>query len=291
MGPTQSQINAAKRNSTGGGRKRCTKGKNCSATCIDPREMCLVELPDGVAIVIPKVTKVINSLKNKSSDTLQEQRGKSEGGVKPVARGVRQDEELSEQNKILQKIGDLKGYAGLKTTLEENKKIANLVKENDQSGAYKVLYNIEGVTLTKKVGNNDVTFSVSKPSGGGIEIGYTVNDSYNYGKITDRKEQIQAAFVVKGMFDTVTRSLEPGTEIETYAWSEDGKGEVRRKAYEKLGFSRVGGDLMAGVVKPGGGVSPYGEEEEQDYTEEIDNDVSLWYSVLFGKSINFKEAT
>ena len=43
--PKESRIAAAKRNAVGGKRKRCTKGKNCSAACIAAHMICLVDLP------------------------------------------------------------------------------------------------------------------------------------------------------------------------------------------------------------------------------------------------------
>jgi tRNA A-37 threonylcarbamoyl transferase component Bud32 len=43
--PTDARIGAAKRAAVGGKRKRCTKGKNCSAACIAANMVCLVDLP------------------------------------------------------------------------------------------------------------------------------------------------------------------------------------------------------------------------------------------------------
>ncbi len=43
--PKESRIAAAKRAAVGGKRKRCTKGKNCSAACIAANMVCLVDLP------------------------------------------------------------------------------------------------------------------------------------------------------------------------------------------------------------------------------------------------------
>lgn len=43
--PRESRIKAAKQAAVGGRRKRCIKGKNCSAACIAAHMTCLVELP------------------------------------------------------------------------------------------------------------------------------------------------------------------------------------------------------------------------------------------------------
>ena len=59
--PSASEIRTAKRNAVGGGRKRCRKGKNCSAACIAGNKDCLVDLPEPVAAAMPKVTKMIQA--------------------------------------------------------------------------------------------------------------------------------------------------------------------------------------------------------------------------------------
>jgi hypothetical protein len=54
-GPTASEIRSAKSEAVGGGRKRCRKGKNCSATCIAQGDDCLVEFPEPVQNEIRKM--------------------------------------------------------------------------------------------------------------------------------------------------------------------------------------------------------------------------------------------
>lgn len=55
--PTASEIRTANRNAVGGGKKRCRKGKNCSATCIAANKDCLVGLPEPVSVATTKVAK------------------------------------------------------------------------------------------------------------------------------------------------------------------------------------------------------------------------------------------
>lgn len=54
-GPTASEIRSAKAEAVGGAHKRCTKGKNCSATCIAASDDCLVDFPEPVQNEIRKV--------------------------------------------------------------------------------------------------------------------------------------------------------------------------------------------------------------------------------------------
>lgn len=59
---TQSDVQRAKARAVGGKRKRCTKGKSCSATCIDSREMCIVDIPDNVVAALPKVRGILQKV-------------------------------------------------------------------------------------------------------------------------------------------------------------------------------------------------------------------------------------
>jgi|688.fasta_scaffold06243_7 hypothetical protein len=61
--PKESRIAAAKRNAVGGKRKRCTKGKNCSAACIAANMVCLVDLPWAG----PSLTKVAQVVQKKKA--------------------------------------------------------------------------------------------------------------------------------------------------------------------------------------------------------------------------------
>ena len=58
--PTASKIRAAKNKAVGGGRKRCRKGKNCSAACIQSSMVCLVELPESVMGNVSRLQSFLN---------------------------------------------------------------------------------------------------------------------------------------------------------------------------------------------------------------------------------------
>jgi hypothetical protein len=57
--PTVGEIRTAKRQAVGGGRKRCRKGKNCSAACIQQGMVCLVDLPESAARATTKVRNML----------------------------------------------------------------------------------------------------------------------------------------------------------------------------------------------------------------------------------------
>ena len=64
--PKESRIAQAKRNAVGGKRKRCTKGKNCSAACIAANMVCLVDLP-WVGPSLTKAVAQIQAMKGKAA--------------------------------------------------------------------------------------------------------------------------------------------------------------------------------------------------------------------------------
>jgi hypothetical protein len=57
--PTASEIRTAKGQAVGGGRKRCRKGKNCSAACIQAGMACLVEMPESAGVSLSKVSSFL----------------------------------------------------------------------------------------------------------------------------------------------------------------------------------------------------------------------------------------
>lgn len=62
---TDAQIARAKRQAVGGKRKRCTKGKNCSAACIAANMICLVDLP-WVGAALTQSVKLIQAKQGKA---------------------------------------------------------------------------------------------------------------------------------------------------------------------------------------------------------------------------------
>ena len=63
---TDAQIARAKRQAVGGKRKRCTKGKNCSAACIAAHMVCMVDLPWVVGSALTKSVAHIQAKKGKA---------------------------------------------------------------------------------------------------------------------------------------------------------------------------------------------------------------------------------
>jgi hypothetical protein len=112
-GPTASEIRSAKANAEGGGRKRCTKGKNCSATCIAQGDDCLVDFPEPVQ---NEIRKMVGYLMKKGGVEEGSQRDVELGKAAILAGQHLTKESASGQDKIFGTT--ISGQSRLLTALE-----------------------------------------------------------------------------------------------------------------------------------------------------------------------------
>jgi len=107
----------------GGNKARCTKGKSCGATCIDPRERCVLELGP---LVSPEMGKV--------SNMLEQRKGPAAPPIKRLAAAPAPESSGVEK---IQKIADDQKLERLRAQAEEyNKRWADTIgkgsKENTE---------------------------------------------------------------------------------------------------------------------------------------------------------------
>ncbi len=124
-GPTASEIRSAKAEAVGGGRKRCSKGKNCSATCIAQGDDCLVEFPEPVQ---NEIRKMVGYLMKKGSVEEGSQRDIELGKAAILAGQHLTKESASGTDKIFGTTAP--GQSRLLTALE----IADLKANRDRLG-------------------------------------------------------------------------------------------------------------------------------------------------------------
>jgi hypothetical protein len=87
-GRTAAQIERAKRMAVGGKRKRCVKGKSCSATCIAANKICMVDIPWAAAKGIPKV---VSQIKKVSTATKAPSKGDKPASISPSTAALVKD--------------------------------------------------------------------------------------------------------------------------------------------------------------------------------------------------------
>ncbi len=174
--------------------------------------------------------------------------------------------------------------------LEVNKKfVEDLKKEMPKDVKMRVDGETGEIVMTTKIGKNTVEATFSPSEG----FNYNVNGGYDRGTVTDRKEQLRAAQAVRQMWDATVRSAPEGTVFKTSAYSDDGYGDARQKAYQRIGF---GEPQKAGYmygVKRNGRVEPENTGNGQkllkaaalDFTEAEGGDQdSAWAEVLFPRA-------
>jgi hypothetical protein len=160
-------------------------------------------------------------------------------------------------------------------TQKRETKIKGVVDSLKKGGSSNLSSDSEGAYITDKVGKNEVKTLITPKTDGSYEIGYKVNNTYAKGEVTDRREQIRVALTAKRQFDTALKSLPDGTKVRAFAFDDDGSGDARRAAYEKLGFKHQGNNVMTGVVRNG-------KVEMMDFAERDSEESKAWYLILFG---------
>ena len=166
-------------------------------------------------------------------------------------------------------------------THSANKKFAADMKRELPSNVKTSLDDQGSIVMSSKVGKNKIEAVFSPQTG----WNYQVNGGYDAGSVKSRKEQVQIAQQVRQMYDATVRSLPQGTVIKTSAWSEDGGGERRTKAYERLGFkldkksgtmfSRKEGDRMVGS-------SPLADNNDSNLINFAEENMDeIWMDIVF----------
>jgi hypothetical protein len=179
-----------------------------------------------------------------------------------------------EAMEIMSKITSKKDKESPETQKRETK-IKGVVDSLKKGGSSNLSSDSEGAYITDKVGKNEVKTLITPKTDGSYEIGYKVNNTYAKGEVTDRREQIRVALTAKRQFDTALKSLPDGTRVRAFAFDDDGSGDARRAAYEKLGFKHQGNNVLTGVVRNG-------KVEMMDFAESDNQNTKLWYTILFG---------
>jgi hypothetical protein len=227
----------------------------------------------------PKVSpnKPSKEVKSKSEGNLESQyASKAKKAQEAMAKGD-MDTALKlnrEAMDIMSKITSKKEEKSPETQKRETK-IKGVVDSLKKGGSSNLSSDSKGAYITDKVGKNEVKTLITPKTDGSYEIGYKVNNTYAKGEVTDRREQIRVALTAKRQFDTALKSLPDGTRVRAFAFDDDGSGDARRAAYEKLGFKHQGNNVLTGVVRNG-------KVEMMDFAESENENTKLWYLILFG---------
>lgn len=192
----------------------------------------------------------------------------------------------SEKKKLVKELELRKAQA------EKNQALVKDLEKNLPKGA-KLQVATEGIVISSKTPSGDTVTSTFSPQMG---FAFKVNDSYNAGSVTDRAAQIQVASSVRSQYDALVKSLPVGHVVKTSAWTEDGKGAMRQRAYEKMGFSKaIPGDNITAVKQKDGTMAPgapgnkgmgkhmdQAQDKNSVWFAEPDEQTKLWMQIVFG---------
>lgn len=177
-----------------------------------------------------------------------------------------------------------------KSQIAANKKFVNDVGKNLPKGTKLEVTGNGSVRITTTTKAGDTVSSTYSPSKG---YEFRVNSSLNAG---GAKNGIQAAQATRRQFDALVKALPPGHIMKTSAYTDDGKGAARQKAYEKVGFSKgKPGSSLYSIKQPDGSMAPgatgkkgKAAQEAQDKANEMwfkeseDMD-KVWLTILTGE--------
>lgn len=166
----------------------------------------------------------------------------------------------------------------------------SIVKREFSEGAY------VKTDFTTKSGHLVSTVTASK------RFDFQVNEGFDVGTVKNHREGVEVANAVRRTFEALVKALPDGAVLETSAWTEDGHGKNRVRAYEKMGFSppertKYGqpvegqpGDPQFARKESGRMVSSSLSEKNSDqsynFNEEIVSTI-LWYVAVFGTKPSF----
>ena len=176
-----------------------------------------------------------------------------------------------------------------KSQIAANNKFVKDVGKNLPKGTKLEVTGANSVKITSTTKAGDTVSSTYSPSKG---YEFRVNGTLDAGKA---KSGIQAAQATRRQFEALTKALPAGHIMKTSAYTDDGKGAARQKAYERVGFSKgkPGSQLYAvkqsnGSLAPGKtGKSGKTAQEAQDkagemWFKEPENMDKIWLTIITG---------
>lgn len=307
--PTNSEVRRAKEKAVGGKADKCLKGKSCSAACIAPNKLCLVNIPEILSNSLRKVSDLISRIKEKVAPSTFEnfevaqlnrlaKKLKSSSINNGSTLNLVDRDDRKRLNSVKKALEDepnnpemKKYYRVLRDQLKEkllkNVKFVENLSKNLPEGA-KIIQRegILTVMLTTRFG--DVVRSVYSPR---IGFHFSVNDSHDIGTVKGgRAAELSVAKAAGSLFNATMATLPPGTPVKTSAHTADGGGAKRTAIYVKKGFSepeKLGGP-MYGITGPDGKLRP---AKWGDYVKATDDPNTMRFSETTESKANTPRST
>jgi hypothetical protein len=251
----------------------------------------------------PKAEEAPKSSPKKPREESFEKGGTFEGDSSKLTGGPGVDaikRQIDHAKMVMEKYPDMAD--SMKGELEKNLKQLEPF-QNSQRVLDSIVSNVPAGTKVSITPMGMIKTEFTTPGGnvvsttfGRNSFNFEVNGTYEAGTVTQgRKEEMAVARQVQRCFNAVLGSLPEGYVMRTYAYSEDGKGASRQRAYEKMGFSKATpGENIYGRLKDGVLVPSTKEEQSKtdtflSFSEVVGpNSLALWYVAIFGKDPRVK---
>lgn len=300
---TDRQIDAAKRAQTArlgqsgayGKRKRCRKGKSCGASCIHSGKFCLVDLPWATNPLATVRNTIVD--RDRPARPRQPQAAPTpvppiiEEATREVARVIREERtpaprpETSRPTPAAPRPARQPGAERPeRQPMQDNRKISEKLKDklpdfNISTSPY------TGMTLERTIDGNRLRISVT-PGG---EIIFTVNNKLDVQNLP-HGTSVKIGVAVYDAIKELVRVLPQGTKLQVTAYTGDGKGPKRAKAYQRQGFSKadyVGqgqrGKIIDGKIVPITLSEFVNDKTLIEFKERSRaRDIADWHMILFG---------
>ncbi len=214
-----------------------------------------------------------------SKDQIKEMMGRRRAQLEGIESPTRKAQALARV--------DQQEKAALKAHDNNKKFAADLQKELPKNVKTSIDDLNGGIVMKAKVGKDTVEATFSPTTG----WNYLVNDGYAAGTVTDRAQQIKVVSQVRQMYDATVRAAPEGQVFNTSAYSEDGRGGSREKAYQRLGFSKPDDNETMYAVKRNGRMVP-AEASDEDNSPLLfaeDNQDEIWMEIIFPKGRETKK--
>jgi hypothetical protein len=128
----------------------------------------------------------------------------------------------------------------------------------------------------------------------GTVFSFKIDGSYDKPSGLSNREGLQIAATTQKMFDAVTGNMNIGSVISVFPYDGDGRGDKRRRAYERYNFgsSKSGGSMYGKVDEDTGEFSPASGSEWSRYRRERDfnfaepspkEKIKIFYTILWGE--------
>lgn len=155
------------------------------------------------------------------------------------------------------------------------KKLSKLLPDRELSDETE-----EEIYSEKRVGRDSVRVTLEGKKENSYEVTFTVNSEFTVARKHSRKQKLEIAKEVQTQFEAMVKSLPLGTELTYRAYNEDGKGEMRKNAYVKKGFSvkKEDGEYVGAAIITAEGLKP------SDFSEA--NELEIFYQIIYGEKIN-----